>query len=66
VTVSNALKPQRRFTISGLTPASVYQLKIEAHNIAGSSIAEFTFITLTKEGGKLMLLYIQIKFSPSL
>ncbi|PSN52800.1 Down syndrome cell adhesion molecule-like protein Dscam2 [Blattella germanica] len=48
--VSNALKPQRRFIISGLAPASVYQLKIEAHNIAGSSTAEYTFVTLTKEG----------------
>lgn len=52
VTVSDALKPQRRFTISGLSPASVYQLRIEAHNIAGSSTAEFTFVTLTKEGGE--------------
>jgi hypothetical protein len=52
VTVSDALKPQRRFTISGLSPASVYQLRIEAHNIAGSSTAEFTIVTLTKEGGE--------------
>jgi hypothetical protein len=51
--VSNALKPQRRFIISGLNPASVYQLLVEAHNIAGSSKREFTFITLTKEGGEL-------------
>lgn len=49
--VSNSLKPQKKFTIPGLNPASVYQLKIEAHNIAGSSMAEFTFITLTKDGG---------------
>ncbi|XP_049785936.1 Down syndrome cell adhesion molecule-like protein Dscam2 [Schistocerca cancellata] len=48
--VSNALKPQRRFTVSGLNPASIYQLKIEAHNIAGSSTAEYTFATLTKDG----------------
>nr|CAD7591924.1 unnamed protein product [Timema genevievae] len=48
--VSNALKPQRRFTISNLTPASVYQIKVEANNIAGSSTAEFTFVTLTKDG----------------
>ncbi|XP_023703051.1 Down syndrome cell adhesion molecule-like protein Dscam2 isoform X3 [Cryptotermes secundus] len=48
--VSDALKPQRRFTISGLSPAFVYQLRIEAHNIAGSSTVEFTFVTLTKEG----------------
>ncbi|KAL0280104.1 UNVERIFIED_CONTAM: hypothetical protein PYX00_001493 [Menopon gallinae] len=48
--VSNSLKPQKKFTIPGLNPATVYQLKIEAHNIAGSSMAEFTFITLTKDG----------------
>ncbi|KAK6627070.1 hypothetical protein RUM44_009547 [Polyplax serrata] len=50
VAVSNSLKPQKRFTISSLKPSTVYQLKIEAHNIAGSSMAEFTFITLTKDG----------------
>lgn len=49
--MSNALKPQRRFTVSGLNPASIYHLKIEAHNIAGSSTAEYTFVTLTKDGG---------------
>lgn len=50
--VSNTLKPQKRFTIQGLNPTSLYQIKIEAHNIAGSSMAEFTFITLTKDGGE--------------
>ncbi|XP_046808500.1 Down syndrome cell adhesion molecule-like protein Dscam2 [Lucilia cuprina] len=50
VLVSNALKPQRRFTISGLQPSTLYQLRMEAHNVAGVSQAEFTFVTLTKEG----------------
>ncbi|EEB16564.1 down syndrome cell adhesion molecule, putative [Pediculus humanus corporis] len=50
ILVTSSLKPQKRFTISGLKPLTVYQLKIEAHNIAGSSMAEFTFITLTKDG----------------
>lgn len=49
-TVSNALKPQRRFTISGLQPSTLYQLRMEAHNVAGVSQAEFTFVTLTKDG----------------
>jgi len=31
----------------------MYQLQIEAHNVAGSSKTQFTFITLTKEGGEL-------------
>lgn len=53
ILVSNALKPQRRFTISGLQPASLYRLRMEAHNIAGQSQADFSFVTLTKDGGKL-------------
>lgn len=48
--MSNALKPQRRFTISGLQPSTLYQLHMEAHNVAGVSQAEFTFVTLTKDG----------------
>lgn len=50
--VSNSVKMQRRFVVTNLTPSSVYQLKVEAHNVAGSNQAEFTFVTLTKEGGK--------------
>ncbi|XP_058831707.1 cell adhesion molecule Dscam2 isoform X12 [Topomyia yanbarensis] len=48
--VSNALKPQRRFTLSGLLPSTLYQLKMEAHNVAGSTNSEYTFVTLTKDG----------------
>ncbi|XP_017775727.1 PREDICTED: Down syndrome cell adhesion molecule-like protein Dscam2 [Nicrophorus vespilloides] len=48
--VSNALKPQRRTSITGLTPATQYIVKLEAHNIAGFSTEEFAFMTLTKEG----------------
>ncbi|CAG9838354.1 unnamed protein product [Diabrotica balteata] len=49
--VSNALKPQRRTSITGLTPATQYVVKLEAHNVAGFSTEEFNFMTLTKEGG---------------
>ncbi|XP_020291121.1 Down syndrome cell adhesion molecule-like protein Dscam2 isoform X2 [Pseudomyrmex gracilis] len=49
--VSNNVKMQRRFVVTNLTPSTVYQLKVEAHNVAGSNQAEFTFVTLTKEGG---------------
>ncbi|XP_011264852.2 Down syndrome cell adhesion molecule-like protein Dscam2 isoform X7 [Camponotus floridanus] len=49
--VSNNVKMQRRFVVTNLAPSSVYQLKVEAHNVAGSNQAEFTFVTLTKEGG---------------
>ncbi|XP_011264849.2 Down syndrome cell adhesion molecule-like protein Dscam2 isoform X4 [Camponotus floridanus] len=48
--VSNNVKMQRRFVVTNLAPSSVYQLKVEAHNVAGSNQAEFTFVTLTKEG----------------
>lgn len=51
--VSNSVKMQRRFVVTNLQPSSVYQLKVEAHNVAGNNQAEFTFVTLTKEGGKL-------------
>lgn len=50
--VSNALKPQRKTSITGLNPATHYIVKVEAYNIAGSSMEEFSFITLTKDGGK--------------
>lgn len=52
ILVSNALKPQRRFTMSGLLPSTLYQLRMEAHNVAGTSSVDFNFITLTKDGGK--------------
>ncbi|XP_030757648.1 Down syndrome cell adhesion molecule-like protein Dscam2 isoform X3 [Sitophilus oryzae] len=48
--VSNALKPQRRTSITGLTTATKYVVKLEAHNVAGFSTEEFSFMTLTKDG----------------
>ncbi|XP_057660096.1 cell adhesion molecule Dscam2 isoform X2 [Diorhabda carinulata] len=48
--VSNALKPQRRTSITGLTPATQYVVKLEAHNVAGFATEEFYFMTLTKDG----------------
>ncbi|XP_031785655.1 Down syndrome cell adhesion molecule-like protein Dscam2 isoform X10 [Nasonia vitripennis] len=48
--VSNNVKMQRRFVVTGLASSSVYQLKVEAYNVAGNNQAEFTFVTLTKEG----------------
>ncbi|KAH8302477.1 hypothetical protein KR044_007321 [Drosophila immigrans] len=48
--VSNALKPQRRVVISNLQSSTLYQLRMEAHNVAGVSPAEFSFVTLTKDG----------------
>ncbi|XP_066139979.1 cell adhesion molecule Dscam2 isoform X2 [Euwallacea fornicatus] len=48
--VSNALKPQRKTSITGLTSATRYVAKLEAHNVAGFSTEEFSFTTLTKDG----------------
>ncbi|KAH8316801.1 hypothetical protein KR074_008628 [Drosophila pseudoananassae] len=50
VMVSNALKPQRRLVVSNLLPSTLYHLRMEAHNVAGQSSAEFSFVTLTKDG----------------
>ncbi|KAK4877583.1 hypothetical protein RN001_010089 [Aquatica leii] len=48
--VSNALKPQRRTSITGLTSSTQYIVKVEAHNIAGFATEEFVFTTLAKDG----------------
>ncbi|XP_017009502.2 cell adhesion molecule Dscam2 isoform X6 [Drosophila takahashii] len=50
VLVSNALKPQRRIVVNNLKPSTLYQLRMEAHNVAGISQADFSFVTLTKDG----------------
>ncbi|XP_073976308.1 Down syndrome cell adhesion molecule 2 isoform X2 [Rhodnius prolixus] len=50
ILVSNSVKPQKKFTVPGLLSSSEYNLQVEAHNIAGSSIGEFQFYTLTKDG----------------
>lgn len=50
--VSNNVQMQRRFLVTNLSPSTVYQLKIETYNVAGSNQAEFSFVTLTKDGGK--------------
>ena len=34
-----------------LVPSTQYIIKVEAHNVAGYSMEEFSFITLTKDGG---------------
>lgn len=50
--IVKALKPQKRYTISPLQPSTLYQLKVEAINMAGTGVGEYTFVTLTKDGGK--------------
>ncbi|XP_024084690.1 Down syndrome cell adhesion molecule-like protein Dscam2 [Cimex lectularius] len=50
ILVSNNVKPQKKFTVTGLLSATEYNLQVEAQNIAGSSVGEFQFFTLTKDG----------------
>ncbi|XP_014291200.1 cell adhesion molecule Dscam2 isoform X4 [Halyomorpha halys] len=48
--VSNNVQPQKKFTVSGLLSSTEYILQVEAYNVAGSSVGEFQFYTLTKDG----------------
>ncbi|XP_034940449.1 Down syndrome cell adhesion molecule-like protein Dscam2 isoform X4 [Chelonus insularis] len=48
--VSNNVQMQRRFIVTNLQPSTAYQLKVEAYNVAGNNQAEFSFVTLTKDG----------------
>ncbi|GAB6020835.1 hypothetical protein CHUAL_003489 [Chamberlinius hualienensis] len=49
--VSKSLKPEmRRLMIPGLGDGAWYTLRMTAHNAAGSSVAEYTFATLSQYG----------------
>ncbi|CAH1390384.1 unnamed protein product [Nezara viridula] len=48
--VSNNVQPQKKFTVSALLSSTEYILQVEAYNVAGSSVGEFQFYTLTKDG----------------
>lgn len=50
IVVSSSVAPQSRFTIPDLEPATVYNLRITAHNNAGATIAEYYFETLSLAG----------------
>ena len=53
--VSNNVQPTERvYSILDLNPATKYQLRVTAHNNAGSTQAPYNFTTLTAEGGKLV------------
>lgn len=58
--IAKSLKPQKRYTIVGLQPATLYQLKVDAMNVAGLTTGDFTFVTLTKDGGEFSYLYLKI------
>ncbi|KAK8752921.1 hypothetical protein OTU49_008241, partial [Cherax quadricarinatus] len=50
---SNQVKPTGNYVIMELTPATWYNLRISAHNNAGSSVAEYECATLTLTGATL-------------
>ncbi|XP_050693603.1 cell adhesion molecule Dscam2-like isoform X50 [Eriocheir sinensis] len=51
IMASNQVKPKGNYAIMELTPATWYNLRISAHNNAGSSVAEYECATLTLTGG---------------
>merc|ERR1712215_423472 len=51
IVANNNFKPRDEFVVLDLNPATWYNLKVTAHNNAGSSIAEYKFATLTANGG---------------
>ncbi|XP_043281864.1 Down syndrome cell adhesion molecule-like protein Dscam2 isoform X2 [Venturia canescens] len=44
--VSNNIEPQRSYTLSELQPGTTYEIRVRAHNNAGSSSAEYKITTL--------------------
>lgn len=47
---SHVASTERTFTVLELLPATKYQLKVTAHNNAGSTVAVYDFTTLTVQG----------------
>lgn len=50
IVVSSNVEAKSRYSIPDLEPATVYNLRITAHNNAGSTIAAYIFKTLTVNG----------------
>ena len=43
---------QSRFPIGDLEPSTLYNIRVQAYNNAGSTVAEYAFETLSVHGGK--------------
>lgn len=52
IVVSSNIALQSRFLIGDLEPSTIYNVRIQAYNNAGSTVAEFTFETLSLSGCK--------------
>lgn len=55
VAAGNNISPEKLYSLTGLSPASAYRLRITAHNSAGSTVATYRFITLNSQGGTSMI-----------
>lgn len=51
--MSNNIAPHSRFSIVDLESGSNYELRLTAHNNAGSTQAEYSFSTLSHKGTKI-------------
>lgn len=49
---NNVQATERVYSVLDLSPAKHYNLKVTAHNNAGSTVAFYNFTTLTAEGGE--------------
>lgn len=54
VVSSHVASTERTYTVAELLPATKYQLKVTAHNNAGSTTAVYDFTTLTAQGCELI------------
>ena len=45
---------QSRFPIGDLEPSTLYNIRVQAYNNAGSTVAEYAFETLSVHGGKFL------------
>jgi Down syndrome cell adhesion molecule len=52
IIVSSNIVSQARFPIGDLEPATAYNIRVQAHNNAGSTISEYSFETLNMAGGE--------------
>ncbi|XP_049782628.1 Down syndrome cell adhesion molecule-like protein Dscam2 [Schistocerca cancellata] len=51
ITVGNNIGLEKLFLIVGLSPGTTYNLKVTAHNSAGSNVGNYQFTTLSINGG---------------
>lgn len=53
--VSSVSQQQEKVSIRDLSPGTWYNIRVTAHNVAGSTVAEYEVATLTMEGGEYLL-----------